>query len=489
MQVYDLSLSATKRNKLPGLSSWLNPNYPGSGVILVEKTAPSGAKYHNPKNWRKDFPDYTYQFDALQNIKKELNKVKQTIDPWKKDPKTARFYERLTDMVRFHDVLRGRRGILVQEFGAEIVTNAWLKMFELMMFVDPILDKLAKKRPSNDDDKRIFYSMHIAEAPGNFMLAINHYLRTNYPTLDWEWMANSYRDLYSSSLATKDQGGEFIGAARYLPDQYGLIKQYPKNWIFGADGDGDITSVANLRSFKQSVLSSGHDLQLLTSDVKYMPMDVNYDEEENINIPVHMGHLLCALMCLAPKGTMILKEFTFCDAPSVSLLYLMAHCFEQLLVVKPETSRPANSETYIVGIGYLANLSEVQMERLLNIMHYIQTLNTEDGSPSIFLKSDIAPEFLEKVVQLSKKTSEQQIKNITRTVELAKKYEGQSDARILEDMGAAREKAAREWIKKVKILPLEDKYHIASQPAPRDASQPASQNNRHPGKYQKRRDL
>ena len=52
-------------------------------------------------------------------------------------------------------------------------------------------------------------------------------------------------------------------------------------------------------------------------------------------------------------------------------------------------------------------------------------------------------------------------------------------------MGAAQEKAAREWIKKVKILPLEDKYHIASQ----SASQPASQNNRHPGKYQKRRDL
>lgn len=449
MLVFDLSLSG-KKAKLPAVSSWLNPSFSGPGDLLL----PQHKSKNDPKNWKKDFPDYIYKYDELLKIKTELNTTKHLLDAFRKNPKDSAAYDTMSDLVRPHDSLRGARGVLVQEFNAEIVTNAWLKMFEAMLFVDPILEKINKKR----DDKH-FNSMHIAEAPGNFMLAINHYLRTNYPLIVWEWIANSYRDV----LAYSRDSDPASFNSHYLEDQYGLIQQYKDRWIFGADAEGDITSVANLRTFHQEVQKRfGGELHFMTSDVKYVPLQNNFDEEENINVPVHMGHLLCALMCLAPGGAMMLKEFTFFEPQSVSLLYLMACCFEQLLIVKPETSRPANSEVYIVGVKYKGNLTPVQIEHLLNVMNYVRYLNTEDGSPSLFLQSDIPKEFVEKVVQMSRRLADHQIQHLKRNVELFKKYKNTPPNRIREDMHNAREKAAREWIAKMKIKPLAEKDHIAA---------------------------
>lgn len=451
MLVFDISLPG-KKAKLPPVSAWLSPKFSGPGEMLL----PFSATQNDPKNWKKDFPLYHYKYEELHKIKNQLNETKHAIDELRKDPRDSENYDVVSDLVRAHDGLRGGRGVLAQEFNAEIVTNAWLKMFETMLFVDPLLEKISKKH----EDKN-FHSLHIAEAPGNFMLAINHYLRTNYPLISWDWLANSYRDVMAYS-----RDSDIMAAnSHYLPDQYGLIAQYKDRWLFGADGDGDITSVANLRSFRQEVQSRfAGELQFMTSDVKYVPIQNNYDEEENINIPVHMGHLLCALMCLSKGGIMMLKEFTFFEAPSISLLYLMACTFEQVLIVKPETSRPANSEVYILGIGYRANLTPIQMESLLNIMNYIRFLNTEDGSPAIFQQGAIPKEFVAEVVKTCKKLAEHQMQHLKRTVDLFKKYRNTPHARIREDFHNVREKAAREWIAKMKIKALADKDKMARPP-------------------------
>jgi len=446
MFVYDLSLDTKgKKPRLPPLQSWLNPKFHGIGNLIYNPDA------NDPKNFKKDFPEYVYQYDELIKMKNELNKAKSPLDQINTTPERTSRFSKITNCFRSYDALRGRNGILAREYGAEIVTNAWLKMFENMIFLDPLLTKINKGK------SKVFNSIHLAEAPGNFILAMNHYLRL-YPKVEWDWLANSYRDLYSHTR--HENTHENDQQTHYLDDVYGLIRHYPNKWIFGADGDGDITSVPNIISFKQDAICKlKGDVHFVTSDVKYAPSDMNYDEEENYNIPVHLGHLLCALTLLSSGGIMMLKEFTFFEASSVSLLYLLANCFDRLLIVKPRTSKAANAEVYIFGIGYRDNLTEMQIDALQNIMSYIRFLNNAGGSPAIFKKEDIPKSFVEKIVDFSKKLISMQIPSIQRNIELFYKYQDLPYNKLCQDF-TNKETMARDWIKKTEITPLDPKNKI-----------------------------
>ncbi len=318
MVIYDITFNI----KLPPESHWLNPKYSGEGDNLLNTLLESRGKskkeseFQNPLNWKKDFPDYVYQFDEFQQVKTDLNNAKRKLDKIYQDSREIKLYGTITDLTRIHDELRTKNGRLVKEYGAEIATNAWMKMYELCLLMDSIFKKYSKSKPFN--------SFHIAEAPGTFMLAINHYLQNHYPRIEWKWLANSFRDLFSRS----SQRDVELQNTHYLVDDYGLIKKYYQNWLFGADGDGDITSPSNIKSFQIEIEKRFGTLQFITSDVKYVPRDINFDEEEAYNVPVHMGHLLAALFCLDKGGSMILKEFTFFESQSICLLMLANFCFE-----------------------------------------------------------------------------------------------------------------------------------------------------------------
>jgi FtsJ-like methyltransferase len=442
MLVFDISKSRGKKWRLPPIERWLNPQYNGE----VDNYFGDDLEVNYPANWKADFAEFAKPIPELQQLKTELNEVKRTQDEITRNPQARRAFDRVVDLLRPQDALRGPQGILAQDFGAEVVTNAWLKMYELMLFVDQPLAALAKSR------NKIFNSFHFAEAPGNFLLAVNHYTKTRFPDLTWNWLANSYYDVDSGP------------GSGYLSDQYGLIARFRDRWNFGADGDGDITSPANIRSFAQTKF--GHQFHLMTSDVKFVPPDSDYDEEENINIPVHLGHVLCALNTLAIGGTAILKEFTFFETPSVALLYLLANCFSNVRLAKPETSRPSNSETYIVASGF-QGLNDVQSARLMKIMEYIRGLNTREGSPGIFRLADIPREFVANIVDIEGKLAERQSKAIKHNTEQFHHYNEANSgnlkkmtAHILQDLERARAQKSEQWIARTEIKPLPKGDHL-----------------------------
>lgn len=460
MFVFDLSLSSigsagSVRTTLPPLSEWLRPTYAGPGDLASRKELRADKGVNDPANWEEDFADYNYTYPENLLLKDKINAEKNKISPIRDDPGSNRKFDSVSSACNKYEDLRGRRGVLVQNYNAEIVTNAWMKMYECMSLLEePILSKLSKN--ANEDHKS-FHSFHIAEAPGNFMVAMNHYLYSHYPNLDWRWLANSYRDLYSSNTY-------------YLTDTYGLIQQHKDRWVFGADGDGDITSSANIRSFAAKVQSEfgtpGKStsilggLHFITSDVKFVPPDVNYDEEEFQNIPVQMGHMLSSLVTLRKGGVCMLKEFSFFEAPKMSHLYLLANCFQKLYIVKPETSRPANSEVYVFGIGYKKNLTDLQIDVLYDIMQYTRFMT--DKSPSIFKKDAIPKVFAERVHKLNQKLVEKQIPALNRNIDLFRQYEHAHYEEICRDMSSIRANSARDWIKQYGVNELPEKRHIAN---------------------------
>ena len=71
---------------------------------------------------------------------------------------------------------------------------------------------------------------------------------------------------------------------------------------------------------------------------------------------LHYCEMVTALGVLAPGGSFILKAFTLFEHPTICALYLLGALFQQVHVYKPATSKPGNSETYIIGKGFKASL-------------------------------------------------------------------------------------------------------------------------------------
>lgn len=235
--------------------------------------------------------------------------------------------------------------------------------------------------------------MHFAEAPGNFILAFNHKLSSEYPQLEWIWNANSY---------ISDPG------TVYLDDKYNLIKNYPDRWKYGAECNGDITRISNIRDF-----STLEKFDIVTSDVKFAPPQMNYDEEENCNSAVQLGQVLCALATLAQDGIAILKFLSIYESSTQSMIALLSMHFEKVYLTKPLSSKSQNSEIYIVGVGF-TGLDIQNYNNALQMLDYYSSLDMNSIKPSLF---KLDPKFVESLRHFSAYITQKQISSIKSTVE------------------------------------------------------------------------
>lgn len=92
---------------------------------------------------------------------------------------------------------------------------------------------------------------------------------------------------------------------------------------------------------------------------------------------------------LSPGGSFILKMFTFFEHCSVSLLYLLYVCFVELHVFKPCTSKPGNSEVYVIAKNFRKPAGIYRyLDRLFDNLH---------SSEAMFCTAHIPPYFVENV--------------------------------------------------------------------------------------------
>jgi len=211
---------------------------------------------------------------------------------------------------------------------AKIVSNAWLKMWELIH-----LDKLI-----NTSDKT-FTSFHNAEFPGSFIFAVNHYVKTYAPDMDHKWYASSLVD---------NQNTEQNNSA--LVDEYGMAKIHGQNWIMDKNNNGDVTNVKSLLHMNEIIMekTNNEGVNLYTSDISSGQMVDQEDKEAILNA----GQIVAGIMTLKKGGNMVTKQFTFFHKYTLSLMGILTKCFKIVKVVKPITSRPANSEVYLVCLDY-----------------------------------------------------------------------------------------------------------------------------------------
>lgn len=125
---------------------------------------------------------------------------------------------------------------------------------------------------------------------------------------------------------------------------------HPKTFdtFSGCNGDEKVYNPANVASLTDYVfkrtLSGVH---FMVSD-SGSSVDGHEDEQELWSKPLHLGQCLMALSIVRTGGHFVMKLFDMFTPFSVGLVYLMYKCFKRISIIKPNSSRPGNSERYLV---------------------------------------------------------------------------------------------------------------------------------------------
>jgi len=195
----------------------------------------------------------------------------------------------------------------------------------------------------------------------------------------------------------------------------------------GATQTGDILSLANLRHCAEKY---GSTMDFVTGDGGFDFSD-DYNNQEHSIVVLLFAQIMFALVLQKQGGSFILKIFDSFMEHTVDLLYLLSSFYEEVRIVKPRTSRYANSEKYVICRGFL--FDSVKMAQcspiLINVFSKLLDKKRDckkDGEEEEvkeehvvrFLDIPIPLSFIQKVEEYNTMFGQQQIENIHQTISL-----------------------------------------------------------------------
>lgn len=300
-----------------------------------------------------------YEIEELMTLRERLNENKSKMDKFyigsKTNPALSSKWNMLQTAV---DLYKPMKRFLHDKYNAQLVTNAWLKYYEIYSQYSLIPEK----------NVLAFFN---AELPGAALCAFNHYMNTMRPSVEFDWRA--------SSLAPDNATGS---SGDILGDYYGLYRQNKNKWLMQLKEDtttarrnnGDATDIENLHDFAIKVGPKSklggvdiysHDAGIDVSEGS--DGGLGFNKQESANAKIHLGCALAGFMTLKIGGAFIAKQYTYFETFTWNLILIYASLFEDFYLCKPLTSRPYNSEIYLVGKGFKgmpANIEKLLVGRL-----------------------------------------------------------------------------------------------------------------------------
>jgi 23S rRNA U2552 (ribose-2'-O)-methylase RlmE/FtsJ len=239
-------------------------------------------------------------------------------------------------------------------------------------------------------------SFHLAEGPGGFIEAIAN-IRKNP------------NDKYIG-MTILDDANDWNIPAWKKSDLF--LKNNPNVFIENCvTGTGDILCIQN---FKHCIDKYGSSMDLITADGGF-DFSTGFNSQE-INIIKLLYGQICYALCLQKhNGNFILKIFDWFMNHTVDLLYILSSFYQDVYITKPNTSRYANSEKYIVCKKFIFTSNVGFISKLTSC--FVDVLNS--NTPIYrFLNYPIASHFINKIEEFNAIFGRQQIDNIQQTISL-----------------------------------------------------------------------
>jgi hypothetical protein len=283
-------------------------------------------------------------FNEILNLKNNILLSQAVIDT--RDPNKYELIKQVTDIYR-----KNLHPIITNKYNAQNVSQAWQKMYEMLSIFN-----LFNKNSKN------LNTFHICEAPGSFIISLNHYIKTMTNIKNWNWKAQSLHE---------KAGAEFFNT-------YKFIEKYPNNWDFGPNNTGDITNIDNFYYYVN--YSRNNNIDLITSDC-----GIPIEERGN-----KMGFLNFVFMYFFIKASnigsnILFKMFLEVDETEIKMLYLISTLFDEIYFYKP-LQNPRSAEIYVFCKNKKIELDENIDKKLEKILKDRKLYEIEINIPGDFNK-------------------------------------------------------------------------------------------------------
>lgn len=163
---------------------------------------------------------------------------------------------------------------------------------------------------------------------------------------------------------------------------------------YGKDNTGDINNLENVHFIKQCMYT---DCYLVTADGGFDEGN-DFNNKEQLHYYLILNEIYCAIHVQKDSGHFILKVFDIFTNTSIHLLYLLSLLYDDVFIYKPKTSRPTNSEKYVICKNF--NCKKETLNKVMDVLFRLSEMlknmkNKKYNSFELFDK--IPKEFIVKI--------------------------------------------------------------------------------------------
>lgn len=336
-----------------------------------------------------------------------LADIKQRIDHQEHDWDVFKRYTNPYEYI--HTNIPGKRKSICK---LKPLSRSYFKMIELVQFFR-LLDVPKPVINTPNNVVKGFKSFHLAEGPGGFIEALAH-------------MRNCISDEYIGMTIIDTVPDPNIPA--WKKSQH-FLRENPNVKIeTGIDQTGDILSPANFKYCREKYAGK---MDIITGDGGF-DFSVDFNSQEQHIAKLLFGQIVYALCMQKPGGSFILKIFDCFMQHTLDALAILSTFYEKVFITKPQTSRYANSEKYVVCKGFL--FDETMMQDVIPVLDnaFNQMVNFDEWSNRNngfdkdlsninvlrFLSVPLSISFTSRIEEYNAIFGQQQIENIYYTLAL-----------------------------------------------------------------------
>lgn len=248
-----------------------------------------------------------------------------------------------------------------------------------------------------DNNNRSLTYAAIAEGPGGFVECFIRYRKQNFLGRNDQILCMTLKS-DSNEIPNWHKAGH-------------LFKNNSVKICYGQDGTGNLYNPDNIKNFSNKLVNKA---DLVTADGGF-DYSTDFNKQEQMSSKLIFSEIICALAVNKKGGHFIIKVFDLYTIITVKLLYLLNIYYDKIIITKPFTSRPANSEKYIICKGF-RGISDKKLE---NLYKMLSEWNSEESKGNYI--SDISGlkfqnSYLYELYKINKYLAKYQMINILKTI-------------------------------------------------------------------------
>jgi 23S rRNA U2552 (ribose-2'-O)-methylase RlmE/FtsJ len=353
------------------------------------------------------------------------------------------------------------------------LSRSFYKMIEIMKN-NNILSQYENTIVQKPDCKMGIKTFHLAEGPGGFIEAIAYlrgleyqqHIHNNEPNTmitahdpcyssmpaspiqilkrntdfhdeymkEQEYLKLS-RSIFESQKEAVRKGGNSTNPAVYANDRYygmTLVNDDPicPGWkktrsfldahpnVIIENGEDKTGNLISLQNFLYCSEKYKNKMDIITADGGF-DFSVDFNHQESMATQLVLCEVFYALAMQKQGGSFILKIFDVFHKSSIDILYILCYYYKNVSIMKPYTSRVANSEKYVICQGFKISDSTQIIQQFATIFPMLIQSNDKDKQViSSLLEFNHDLYFLNRIEEMNAMVSFQQIENITSTLSI-----------------------------------------------------------------------